>query len=61
MPASGKMLKKREHAANKLAGIGDADGRIPSRVKAPNVNISCSQCFTEIRMTKVPLWPYVLF
>ncbi len=40
MPASNKMLRAREQAANRAAGIGDAQGRLPSRVKAAEVMVS---------------------
>ena len=46
------MLKSREQAANRAAGIGDEQGRMPSRVKAVEVMIKCTQCSTEIRATK---------
>jgi hypothetical protein len=52
MPASGKMLKNKEQKANRAAGIGDADGRMPSRVKATEVQGRCTICSSEIRMTK---------
>ncbi len=52
MPASNKMLKTRQHAANRAAGIGDEDGKLPARIKAPNVLVKCLKCLTEIRMTK---------
>jgi hypothetical protein len=52
MPASGKMLKKREQAKNRAAGIGDEMGRLPSQIKKPEVMIKCSQCGQEIRATK---------
>ena len=52
MPASNKMLKKREQAANKANGLGDANGRMPSRVKATEQNASCTQCMQAIRTTK---------
>ena len=52
MPASGKMLKNKAQKANREAGIGDAQGRLPSRVKAAEVNGRCTKCFVEIRMTK---------
>lgn len=52
MPASGKMLKSRQQAANRAAGIGDEQGRLPSRVKAAAVMANCTQCMTEIKMTK---------
>jgi hypothetical protein len=51
MPASNKMLKAREHAKNRAAGIGDENGRMPSRVKAANVMGQCTKCMAEIRMT----------
>ena len=51
MPASNKMLKAREHAKNREAGIGDAQGRLPSRVKAANVMGQCTKCMASIRMT----------
>ena len=49
MPASGKMLKNKAQRDNRAAGIGDEQGRLPSRVKAPNVNLKCTQCQQEIR------------
>mmetsp|Transcript_8857 Transcript_8857/g.13271 ORF Transcript_8857/g.13271 Transcript_8857/m.13271 type:complete len:136 (+) Transcript_8857:92-499(+) len=52
MPASGKMLKKKEQKANRAQGIGDEQGRLPSRVKPQEVKACCTQCFIEIRMTK---------
>jgi hypothetical protein len=52
MPASGKMLKNKAQKANREAGVGDAQGRMPSRVKATEVMGRCTKCFTEIRMTK---------
>eukprot|EP00597_Dinobryon_sp_UTEXLB2267_P000546 CAMPEP_0170062684 /NCGR_PEP_ID=MMETSP0019_2-20121128/3819_1 /TAXON_ID=98059 /ORGANISM="Dinobryon sp., Strain UTEXLB2267" /LENGTH=134 /DNA_ID=CAMNT_0010268895 /DNA_START=49 /DNA_END=453 /DNA_ORIENTATION=+ len=52
MPASGKMLKSREQAANRAAGIGDENGRLPARVKAAEVLARCTICSHEIRMTK---------
>lgn len=52
MPASSKMLKNKAQKANREAGIGDAQGRMPSRVKAPEVNAKCTKCFLEIRMSK---------
>jgi len=51
MPASGKMLKSREHAKNRALGIGDADGKLPARVKPANVMGKCTKCMSEIRMT----------
>jgi len=52
MPASGKILANKAKKANIAAGIGDEQGRLPSRVKAPEVNFNCTQCQTSIRMTK---------
>lgn len=52
MPASSKMLKNKAQKANREAGIGDAQGRLPSRVKAPEVNASCTKCLLSIRMSK---------
>ena len=52
MPASNKMLKKREHANNKAAGLGDKDGKMPARVKAETQNASCTVCSQSIRVTK---------
>jgi hypothetical protein len=46
------MLKSREQAANRAAGIGDEQGRMPSRVKATEVMARCTICSTELRMTK---------
>ena len=46
------MLKSRQQAKNREAGIGDAQGRMPSRVKTEAVNVLCSQCRQEIKMTK---------
>jgi hypothetical protein len=53
MPASSKMLKNKEQAKNRAAGIGDETGRMPSRVKAEEVNLKCNICFKEIRKTKL--------
>ena len=52
MPASGKMLKSREQAANRAAGIGDEQGRLPARIKAAEVMANCTICSGTIRMTK---------
>ena len=52
MPASGKMLKSRQQAENRANGIGDEQGRLPSRVKAPEVMLKCTMCGQEIRATK---------
>lgn len=52
MPASGKMLKSRQQAENRAKGIGDEQGRLPSRVKPAEVMIKCTVCGQEIRATK---------
>lgn len=52
MPASGKMLKSRQQAENRANGIGDEQGRLPSRVKAAEVMLKCTMCGQEIRATK---------
>ncbi len=52
MPASGKMLKNQQYAKNRELGIGDASGRLPSRVKPEEKNARCTICGIEIRMTK---------
>lgn len=51
MPASGKMLKNAKYKANIEAGIGDASGRMPSKVVRECVMASCTICMTAIRMT----------
>ena len=51
MPASSKMLKNKAQKANRQAGLGDADGRLPSRVKAAEVTGVCEKCRAPIRMT----------
>ena len=52
MPGSEKILKNRERAANRAAGIGDKDGKLSSNIKKAEVMIRCTQCQTEIRATK---------
>eukprot|EP00607_Mallomonas_marina_P011029 CAMPEP_0182422158 /NCGR_PEP_ID=MMETSP1167-20130531/7758_1 /TAXON_ID=2988 /ORGANISM="Mallomonas Sp, Strain CCMP3275" /LENGTH=133 /DNA_ID=CAMNT_0024599955 /DNA_START=87 /DNA_END=488 /DNA_ORIENTATION=- len=51
MPASKKILRNKQHAENRAAGIGDAEGRIPSRVKKEEVSAICTICSTSLRMT----------
>jgi hypothetical protein len=51
MPGSSKILKNRQHAANRAAGIGDAQGRIVKE-KTANTMAKCSICQLELRMTK---------
>lgn len=52
MPASHKMLKNKEQKANRALGVGDEQGRMPSRVKVAETMGRCSICSSEIRMTK---------
>ena len=52
MPESGKMKTKRLQRANRDAGIGDAEGRMPSRVKAEAKLSKCTICFQELVITK---------
>ena len=52
MPGSEKILKNRERAANRAAGIGDKDGKLSGNVKKAEIKLKCSQCQTEIRATK---------
>eukprot|EP01041_Mallomonas_annulata_P000626 gene626-1213_t len=52
MPASRKMLRNSQLAANRAAGIGDENGRLPSQIKAPEVMAKCTICSAELRMTK---------
>jgi len=51
MPASNKTLANQQKKKNKEAGIGDADGRLPSRVKKDEVMLKCTICSQEIRET----------
>lgn len=46
------MLKSRQQAANRAAGIGDENGRLPSCIKKPEVMLKCTMCGQEIRATK---------
>ena len=46
------MLKNKEQKANRALGVGDEQGRMPSRVKVAETMGRCSICSTEIRMTK---------
>ncbi len=51
MPASHKMLKRREQAENQAAGLGDKDGRMPSKAVKVIVMAKCTQCGLEVRTT----------
>jgi len=46
------MLKSREQAKNKAAGIGDKDGRLPSKPAAVQNFVNCTVCCGELKMTK---------
>ncbi len=52
MPGSEKVLKNRERAANRAAGIGDKDGKLSHLTKKAEVMIRCTVCSSEIRATK---------
>jgi len=52
MPESGKMKTKRLQKANREAGLGDAQGRLPTRVKDPIKYSKCTICFQELAITK---------
>ncbi len=39
-------------AANRAAGVGDEQGRLPNRVKAADVLAKCTLCSHEIKETK---------
>lgn len=47
-----KVIYFTNKAANRAAGIGDENGRLPARVKAAEVLARCTICSHEIRMTK---------
>jgi len=50
MPESHKAEKRRIQKANVVAGIGDATGRIPMRVKADVKMMKCSKCSSELKV-----------
>ena len=53
MPASKKMLRNQDQKANREAGIGDAQGRLPKEsFKKVEVNLPCSICKQVFRMTE---------
>ena len=52
MPESNKAERRRIQKANRAAGIGDENGRIPARVKDPPKLMSCSICQQEMKITK---------
>jgi hypothetical protein len=52
MPASNKMLKRRELAKNVSAGIGDEHGRMSHKEVRVAVMAKCTMCGLEVRTTK---------
>lgn len=60
MPASGKMLKKRLQKSNREAGIGDENGRLPSKVIAVATMAQCTICLSSIRSSKTNTGAFIL-
>mmetsp|Transcript_35179 Transcript_35179/g.74223 ORF Transcript_35179/g.74223 Transcript_35179/m.74223 type:complete len:136 (+) Transcript_35179:111-518(+) len=52
MPGSKKTERNRQLKSNRIAGIGDADGRIPVRVKDAGIMMVCIVCKSELKCTK---------
>ena len=52
MPESNAAAKRRQQKANRAAGIGDEQGRLPARVKEAPKLIKCTVCSTEMKITK---------
>merc|ERR1712008_5847 len=52
MPESHKAEKRRIQKANRAAGIGDENGRIPARVKNEATLLRCFICQQEMKVTK---------
>ena len=52
MPESNKGANARRLKANRLAGVGDEMGRLPSRVKTEAIMICCLICKSELKCTK---------
>jgi len=52
MPESNKGANARRLKANRLAGVGDEMGRLPSRVKNEAIMICCLICKSELKCTK---------
>mmetsp|Transcript_3775 Transcript_3775/g.7347 ORF Transcript_3775/g.7347 Transcript_3775/m.7347 type:complete len:140 (-) Transcript_3775:962-1381(-) len=52
MPESHKAERARARKANKAAGIGDENGRIPARVKAEAIMSKCTVCAQSMKITK---------
>ena len=52
MPESNKGANARRLKANRAAGIGDADGRLPARHKTEAILLCCAICKSEMKVTK---------
>jgi hypothetical protein len=52
MPESNAAAKKRQFKQNRAAGIGDATGRLPPRVKEAPKLLVCTVCQSELKVTK---------
>jgi hypothetical protein len=52
MPESNKAARARKLKANRAAGIGDENGRMPARVKAAAQLAKCAECQQEFKITK---------
>jgi hypothetical protein len=52
MPASSKMLKSREQAKNRAAGVGDKDGKMPHKPAAVQNFVNCTVCCGQLKMSK---------
>eukprot|EP00584_Thalassiosira_punctigera_P012209 CAMPEP_0172562906 /NCGR_PEP_ID=MMETSP1067-20121228/98908_1 /TAXON_ID=265564 ORGANISM="Thalassiosira punctigera, Strain Tpunct2005C2" /NCGR_SAMPLE_ID=MMETSP1067 /ASSEMBLY_ACC=CAM_ASM_000444 /LENGTH=135 /DNA_ID=CAMNT_0013353231 /DNA_START=66 /DNA_END=473 /DNA_ORIENTATION=- len=52
MPGSNKTERNRKLKANRDAGIGDENGRLPPRVKDAAIKMSCIICKSELTCTK---------
>lgn len=52
MPESHKAERARVRKANKAAGLGDENGRMPARVKAEAIMGKCTICSQELKITK---------
>ena len=52
MPASKATLRNAQQKANREAGIGDASGRLPARVKDEKPKLSCEICKVLLECTK---------
>ena len=52
MPGSNKTERNRKLKANRDAGIGDENGRLPTRVKDAGIIMLCNVCKSELKCTK---------